>query len=46
MIEYALIAAFVCAIAATVFAAPGWLPDRLDDLFGAIQTRAGALAGN
>lgn len=46
MVEYALIAAFICAIAATVFAAPGWMPDMIDGLYGAVQTRVEALAGN
>ncbi len=46
MIEYALIAAFICVFVATVFAAPGWLPDRIDDLYGAVLSRVEAVTGN
>ena len=46
MVEYALIAAFICAIAATVFAAPGWMPDMIDDLYGAVLSRVEAVTGN
>ena len=38
MIEYALIAAFICGITATVFAAPGWMPDMINGMFDGIQT--------
>jgi len=46
MVEYALIAAFICAIAAFVFASPGRMPDQINELFGIVLTQVQALAGN
>lgn len=46
MIEYALIAAFICGVAAVVFAPDNSVWTALQDVFSSVSSKAASAAGN